>query len=80
MKNLIFALFALVFSTSVQATNPTQESPVKHLDAPSVTSMEEAKKIFIEKTLEINSKQTLDESELKQINIITYTLEQSITN
>lgn len=78
MKNLAVAFLALIFMTSVQASDQSQEAPVKHLNVPSVTSLEEAKKIFIEKTLEINSKQTLDEAELQQIHIITYTLEQSV--
>ena len=40
--------------------------------------MAEAKKIFLEKTFEISSKQKLDEAELQQIHIVTYTLEKSV--
>jgi hypothetical protein len=78
MKNLVVLLLTFAFITSTQASGVTKEEPIQHLKVPSVNSMAEAKKIFLEKTFEINSKQKLDEAELQQIHIVTYTLEKSV--
>ena len=78
MKILLSIFVVFVLAAFAQASGTSEEKPTKHLNVPSVTTMEEAKKIFIEKTLEMNSKQTLNETELQQIHIITYTLEQSV--
>lgn len=78
MKNLVVLLLTFAFITSTQASGVTKEEPVQHLKVPGVSSMAEAKKIFLEKTFEISSKQKLDEAELQQIHIVTYTLEKSV--
>lgn len=78
MRNLLCAFFVLAFASMSHASDGSQEKPIKHLTVPTVDSLAEAQKIFIEKTFEINSKRKLDEKELHQIHIITYTLEQSI--
>jgi len=78
MKKLIALLLVMAFIAPAHASGVSKEEPVQHLKVPSVNSMEEAKKIFLEKTFEINSKQKLDEAELQQIHIVTYTLEKSV--
>lgn len=55
-----------------------KEEPVQHLKIAEVTTADEAKKIFVEKTAEIKAKTKLDVKELHDIHFITYTLEQSI--
>ena len=78
MKKLVILFFSLAFAVQVMASNEAKEEPVQHLKIADVTSMKEAKKIFIEKTSEIKSKKKLDQLELQQIHIITYSLEKSV--
>lgn len=78
MKKLLLLLFSLVFTLHVLASDESKEEPVQHLKIADVVSMEEARKIFIEKTSEIKSKKKLDEAELQQIHVITYSLEKSV--
>lgn len=59
-------------------TGKQEEKAVQHMEIAAVTSAAEAKKIFIEKTQEIRSKQKLNAAELQDIHFITYTLEQSV--
>ncbi len=78
MKNFIVLLLTFAFIASVQANGFSKDKPIQHLKVSSVNSMAEARKIFLEKAFEINSKQKLDEAELQQIHIVTYTLEKSV--
>lgn len=78
MRNILWAVLILTFATIAQASDYSKEEPVKHLSVPKVTTMAEAQKIFVEKTFEIGSKKKLDQAELQEIHIITYTLEQSV--
>ncbi|GAA5441900.1 hypothetical protein Misp06_00061 [Microbulbifer sp. NBRC 101763] len=78
MRILIALLFAVTFATTAQASDASGEKPIQHLKVADVTSMKDAKKIFIEKTAEIKGKQKLDAAELHQIHAITYTLEKSV--
>ena len=78
MKRLTLLIFCLAFALQVMASGQSKEEPVQHLKISDVTSMIDAKKIFIEKTSEIKSKKSLDQLELQQIHIITYTLEKSV--
>ena len=78
MKTLFQISLAFILALSVQAAGASEVKPGKHLEVPSVTTIEDAKMIFLEKTLEMNSKQTLNETELQQIHIITYSLEKSL--
>lgn len=78
MKSLLVLFFSFMLISSAQASGMSEEKPVQHLEVPNVTSIEEAKKIFLDKTFEIGRKQKLDETELQQIHIITYTLEKSV--
>lgn len=78
MNKLVMIIFSLAFAMHVMASNESKEEPVQHLKIPDVTSMKDAKKIFIETTSEIKSKKNLDQLELQQIHIITYSLEKSV--
>lgn len=68
----------MLLSFSVLAGNEPKEKPTQHLQIADVTSMEEAKEIFLDKTVEIRNKETLDLEAASQIHIITYTLEKSV--
>ncbi|AZZ97112.1 DUF6746 family protein [Pseudoalteromonas sp. R3] len=74
MKTLIVLLMTAVVAFSAHA----DEKSIQHLKVADVTSVEDARKIFIEKTSEIRSKRDLDAAELQDIHVITYTLEKSV--
>lgn len=78
MKQLALFVFSMLFSFSVLAEDESKEKPTQHLHIADVTSMEQAKEIFLDKTVEIRSKETLDLEAASQIHIITYTLEKSV--
>ena len=78
MKQLALLVFTMILSLSVMATDELKEKPTQHLQIAEVTSMEEAKEIFIDKTVEIRNKKALNLEEASQIHIITYTLEKSV--
>lgn len=79
MDKLVVAILSLVvFALPAMASTKSKEEPVQHLKMEDVTSMQEAKRIFVEKTSEIRSKKKLDQAELQQIHIISYSLEKSV--
>lgn len=78
MKQLAVFVFSMLFSLSVLAADESKEKPTQHLQIEDVTSMEEAKEIFLDKTVEIRNKESLDLEAASQIHIITYTLEKSV--
>ena len=78
MKQLALLVFSMLLSLSVLAADESKEKPTQHLKIADVNSMEEAKEIFIDKTMEIRSKKKLNLEEASQIHIITYTLEKSV--
>ena len=78
MKQLALIVFSMLFSFSVLAADESKEKPTQHLQIADVTSMEQAKEIYLDKTVEIRSKETLDLEAASQIHIITYTLEKSV--
>ncbi len=78
MKQLALLVFSMLLSLSVLAADESKEKPTQHLKIADVNSMEEAKEIFIDKTVEIRNKKTLNLEEVSQIHIITYTLEKSV--
>lgn len=61
------------------ATEDLKEIPIQHVKVVDLTSMEEAKIIFIKNTSEIRSKEKFNSLELQQIHIITYSLEKSVS-
>ena len=78
MKKLVLLLLALAFASPVLASGVSEEEPIQHLKIADVTSMEDAKKIFIDKTSEIKTYKKLDAAKLHQLHIITYSLEKSV--
>ncbi len=78
MKQLALFVFSMLFSFSVLAGDEKKDKPTQHLQIADVTSMEQAKEIFLDKTVEIRNKETLDLEAASQIHIITYTLEKSV--
>ena len=78
MKKLVLLVLALAFASPVQASGVSKEEPIQHLKIADVTSMEDAKKIFIDKTSEIKTYKKLDAAKLHQLHIITYSLEKSV--
>lgn len=78
MKHFVFIAFTMLFSLPVLATDESREKPIQHLNVADVTSMDEAKELFIDKTVEIRNKKILSLEEAAQIHIITYTLEKSV--
>ena len=59
MNKSVILIFSLVFALHVMASDESKEEPVQHLKIADVTSMKDAKKVFIEKTSEIRSKKNL---------------------
>lgn len=78
MKKLVLLLSALTFASPGLASDISKEEPIQHLKVANVTSMEDAKKIFIDKTSEIKTYKKLDVEKLHQLHIITYSLEKSV--
>lgn len=69
----ITALFCFVISNNAQA-----EKPIQHRIVPDITSAAEAKSVFTDTTEQLLSKKTLDQSELHDIHMITYSLEKAV--
>ncbi|KUJ82518.1 hypothetical protein AWR36_012015 [Microbulbifer flavimaris] len=80
MNKLVLVLLTLVFAFTapVQASDESKEEPIQHYQVPDVTSMEDAERIFVETTAEMKSKKKLDQVELEQIHVVTYSLEKSV--
>ncbi len=78
MKILISLVFVMCLSFSVMASENTKEKPTQHLNVADVTTMKDAKEIFLGKTYEIMVKKNISLKEASEIHIITYTLEKSV--
>ena len=78
MKSRLLTIFAIVFTASYPASVYAEKQAVKHMDLPDITSYEEAVRVFNETTMELRKKSKLDEAELHEIHIITYSLEKAI--
>ena len=78
MKQLLLFVFTVLFSLFTLAADVSKEKPTQHLQVADVNSMEEAKVIFLDKTVEIRNKKPLNLEAASQIHIITYTLEKSV--
>jgi len=79
MKKNVLLFLTFIFALPVMATENSKEISVKHVKIADVTSMEEAKSIFIKNTSEIRRKKKFNLLELQQIHIITYSLEKSVS-
>ncbi len=81
MKTLLIFLFITTSSIlSFQSFNIAfaADKPVQHLQLPDVTSLDEAKKVFLETTSILEGKRKLDAKELNEIHMTTYSLEKAI--
>ncbi|WHI45980.1 DUF6746 family protein [Microbulbifer sp. VAAF005] len=78
MRTLIALLFAVTFATTAQASPAAGEKPIQHFKVAKVTSLKDARKIFVETTEEIKGKKKLNPAELHEIHVITYRLEKSV--
>ena len=78
MKKLMFLVFAMCFSLPVAASDISKEKPTQHLKIADVTTMKDAKTIFLGKTHEIMEKKSIGLKEASEIHVITYTLEKSV--
>jgi len=78
MKKKVLLFIVFIFALPALAAEDSKEEPVQHYVIANVTSMEEAKDIFIKNTSEIKSKKKLNPVELEQIHVITYSLEKSV--
>lgn len=81
MKALVIFLYIAASSIlSLQALSLAfaSEKPTQHLQLPDVTTSEEAKKVFIETTSELQDKRELNQEELNEIHITTYSLEKAV--
>jgi hypothetical protein len=78
VKKIALVVFAVIFSFPIQAADESIEKPTQHLKIADVSSMEDAKEIFLENTLEIRNMKNIHLEEASKIHIITYTLEKSV--
>lgn len=78
MKPILAVFLSLILIPIAYTTDSKEEKPVQHLKLAEVTSMAEAKKVFIESNFAMSQKHTLDSSELQEIHIITYSLEKGV--
>lgn len=78
MKNFLVLVLVMFFTLPVLASEASEQKPTQHLNIPDVTSMEDAKLIFLRKTLEMKDKKKIGLKEAAELHIITYTLEKSV--
>lgn len=78
MRTILAVFLSLILIPMAYATDSKKEKPVQHLKLADVTSMAEAKKVFIESGFAMSQKHKLDSSELQEIHIITYSLEKGV--
>ena len=78
MKFVLLAIFATTFTAYVSVSAFATTNAVKHIDLPDITSYEEAKEVFNQTTSELRKKNKLDETELQEVHIITYSLEKAV--
>ena len=75
---LVAALISLLTAVMVPLDDSATETPVRHLEVPDVTSLEEARTIFFDTTAQLQSKTRMDARELNDIHMITYSLEKAL--
>jgi len=78
MKKLTLTLIVCLLSLNVFSDTQTADKPVQHIVVENIASFAEAEKVFVEMTADLKAKIVLDESELHQIHMITYSLEKSL--
>ena len=78
VKSVLLAVFAIILTSFSSAPAFAIQDAVQHMHLPDLTSYEEAKKVFNQMTEELREKNKLDETELHEIHMITYSLEKAI--
>lgn len=78
MRQLPALILTLSLALPAVASDDPNKQPVQHLKVPDVTSMQDAKAIFLEMNHEMLEKQDIGMQEAAEIHIITYTLEKSV--
>ena len=63
---------------SVATLSLADDKPVQHLKVEDITTASEADSVFNQTTLQLKSMQSLNEQELHDIHMITYSLEKAI--
>ena len=74
MKILLIAFIALIISFQAYST----EKSIKHKVVPDIVSMDEAKAVFAKTTSQLQGLTILDEAELHDVHMITYSLEKAV--
>ena len=84
-NKLLYFITALVGAVLVTSCNNKEshaddsgEKPIQHLQLEDITSLEEAKKVFLADTKKLKSMTKLDSGELNEIHFITYSLERAV--
>ena len=78
MKSVLLAIFAIILTAFFSAPIFATKQAVKHMDLPDITSYEEARKMFNQTTAQLRKKNKLDETELHEVHMITYSLEKAV--
>ena len=78
VKSVLLAIFAIILTSFFSAPAFAIKDAVQHMHLPDLTSYEEAKKVFNQMTEELREKNKLDETELHEIHVITYSLEKAV--
>lgn len=90
-KSLVFLIAACASITGCQKADNNREAssaashietegekPIQHLKLPDITSQQKAVEVMKSTTVQLKSKKKLEDSELGNIHIITYSLEKAI--
>ena len=78
IKSILRAILAIILTSFFSAPAFATTEAVKHMNLPDITSYEEAKAVFTQTTAQLRGKDKLDETELHEIHMITYSLEKAI--
>ena len=78
MKCVSQVIFAVVLTVLYSGSVVGSKEAIKHVNLPDITSYREAKEVFNQTTTELRQKDKYDETELREIHLITYSLEKAI--
>lgn len=75
---LVTAIWITSCNNKESNVDDSGEKPIQHLKLEAITSLEEAKKVFLADTEKLKSMTKLSENELNEIHFITYSLERAV--
>lgn len=78
IKCVPHAIFTIVLTVLYSGSVVGSKEAIKHVNLPDITSYQEAKEVFNQTTTELRQKEKYDETELREIHLITYSLEKAI--